>query len=113
MSRFANSPNSLLWLGIGVLLDDHAFPESDHALNVFRPRIRVRVVPSGVAIAFVAYEHVVVAGFTLPMSGGACRTLREVLASEGPRGKVVIAVDDDGRFALREQGSIPGGFHGF
>ncbi len=51
-----------------LFLDVYALPESDPPLEVGRGILCLRIEPGGVLVALATYDHVVVVGFSLPVS---------------------------------------------
>ena len=47
--------------------------------TLYRPRLRLRVIPSTKRVCFVVNHYVIIAGFTLPMAGGVAITRYEIL----------------------------------
>src|SRR5439155_337972 len=67
------------------------------------------VVPGGVAIDGVADDHVVVAGDTLPVTGGVRLARPQVLAPNVIDRKVLVALDNGRVRALRNDSAVPRG----
>src|SRR5690348_4488117 len=89
-------------------LNFDTMPEGNSALDAVGRRTRVRVVPGGVSVHPVTNDHVVVAGYTLPVASRVTVTWAQVLLTHVTEGEVLIALDDDCVGAVGDDSAVPG-----
>lgn len=90
-----------------LLLYSYTLPECHAALDYGGRRFRVRVIPSSTGIGLAVHDYVVVSGHTLLSAN--CRLVAspEKIVIQRFRRKVVIAFNDDGVVAFRQDRSFP------
>src|SRR6266508_851132 len=89
----------------------HAAPKSDVIFDLLSRILRLRIVPSGILIRFLADLDVIVTRKSLPRTGAVRIARLEKFPLDGIRRKIMIALDDNRFIGFRQQRILPNGFH--
>src|SRR5579859_284327 len=89
----------------------HALPEGDVSSDLACQRRRPGVVPRGICVAFAVYLEAVIAGHAFPEAETADVARTDVLAIDGLRREVVIALDYNRYVAFGDHRAVPHSFH--
>src|SRR5205085_8363878 len=93
------------------LLDLHTVPECDAVFDLFGRVLRLRVVPSGVAVDLTIHDNVVITRRPLPRADRVRLALAEVLAPDRINREIMIALDDNRVVTLRQHCAFPSRLH--